>query len=236
MDLAIDKIRTDGGTQPRAVLIPSVIDDYAEAMEGGAKFPPVTVFYDGTDYWLADGFHRVNAAQQNSTKKIEADVKQGTQRDAILHSVGANSAHGERRTNEDKRRAVETLLNDDEWVKWSNAEIARRCAVSEMTVSRHRPESHSNNVRVRTDKHGNTSTMNTSNIGRRIVTKEEYEAGGEIVDAETGEVFYARSLAMLKENFLRVRKSVFSMRRTVNLTSQGPPVNCSSFKKMFFLI
>jgi hypothetical protein len=33
------------------------------------------------------------------------------------------------RTNEDKRRAVMTLLGDEEWSQWSNREIARRCGV-----------------------------------------------------------------------------------------------------------
>jgi len=34
--------------------------------------------------------------------------------DAVFNSVGANAEHGLRRTNADKRRAVLTLLNDDE--------------------------------------------------------------------------------------------------------------------------
>ena len=32
-------------------------------MEEGAIFPPVTVFFDGEHFWLADGFHRVQAAE-----------------------------------------------------------------------------------------------------------------------------------------------------------------------------
>lgn len=40
-----------------------------------------------------------------------------------------------RRTNEDKRRAVMTLLNDEEWSKWSDNEIAKRCGVSNHLVS-----------------------------------------------------------------------------------------------------
>jgi hypothetical protein len=44
--------------------------------------------------------------------------------------VGANSNHGKRRTNADKRKAVLTLLEDEQWAKWSDREIARRCLVS----------------------------------------------------------------------------------------------------------
>jgi hypothetical protein len=39
-----------------------------------------------------------------------------------------------RRTNADKRRAVQRLLNDAEWREWPNREIARRCAVDEGLV------------------------------------------------------------------------------------------------------
>jgi hypothetical protein len=58
----------------------------------------------------------------------------GTQRDAILYSDGANESHGLRRTNEDKRRAVMTLLTNDlvridpdTGQPWSSRQIARRC-------------------------------------------------------------------------------------------------------------
>ena len=138
--LAITSIRTDGGTQPRAELVESVVDEYAEALAGGATFPPVVVFYDGAAHWLADGFHRVCAHQRAEVADVLADVRQGTQRDAVLFSVGANSGHGLRRTNADKRRAVETLLRDEEWGAKSNRWIAERCCVTDKTVARVRAE------------------------------------------------------------------------------------------------
>jgi len=67
-------------------------------------------------------------------------VRQGGLRDAILHSAGANTAHGLRHPNADKRRAVLMLRQDDEWAAWSDREIARRCAVSTDTVGRYRKE------------------------------------------------------------------------------------------------
>lgn len=119
--------------------------------------------------WLADGFHRYHATKRLYQKSIQADIRQGTRRDAVLFSVGANAQHGLKRTNADKRRAVETLLNDPEWAGWSNREIARRCAVDEGTVRNFRsnftaefPQLES---RTYIDKHGTTTTMNTANIG-----------------------------------------------------------------------
>ena len=66
-------------------------------------------------------------------------MRAGGRREAILHSVGANAEHGWRRGNEDKRKAVQTLLNDPEWAGWSDREIARRCGVAPSSVGALRP-------------------------------------------------------------------------------------------------
>lgn len=165
LDLTL--IKVDGGTQSRAVLNQTVVDEYADALAEGVSFPPVVVFYDGQAHWLADGFHRFRAHEKLGLAEIAADVRQGTRRDAILFSVGANETHGLRRTNEDKRRAVLTLLNDAEWAKWSDREIARRCNVSDKTVGALRPvTAEIRSERTYTTKHGTTATMNTAAIGK----------------------------------------------------------------------
>src|SRR5690554_2055041 len=74
------------------------------------------------------------AATRAGVEWLSAEVRRGTKRDAILYSVGANSAHGLPRTNADKRRSVEMLLNDEEWAAWSTSEIARQCNVSRCLV------------------------------------------------------------------------------------------------------
>jgi hypothetical protein len=138
--ITVSRLRTDGGTQPRADLSDETVAEYRDAMVNGTTFPPVVVFYDGTDHWLADGFHRLAAAKETGAKEISADIRPGTQRDAILHSVGANGAHGLRRTNADKRRAVERLLADEEWSRWSDRKIADACGVTHPFVGKVRAE------------------------------------------------------------------------------------------------
>jgi ParB-like chromosome segregation protein Spo0J len=138
--LPIENLRTDGGTQPRGELDLEVVDRYADEMENEAQFPPVIVFHDGSLHWLADGFHRLFAAKKAGQITIRCDVKQGTQRDAILYSLGANAEHGLPRSNEDKRRAVATLLVDPEWSEWSDNVIAGKTAVSQPFVSKLRRE------------------------------------------------------------------------------------------------
>lgn len=100
----------DGGAQMRVEMRPETVNDYAADMLSGATFPPVVAFYDGADYWLGDGFHRVEAARKIESETIVADVRQGTARDAVLYGVGANASHGLRRTHADKRRAIERLV------------------------------------------------------------------------------------------------------------------------------
>ncbi len=80
--LMLDVIRTDGGTQPRASMDYGAVDDYTEAMKAGTVFPPALVFYDGSAYWLADGFHRYRAAERAGITEIACDVRQGTREDA----------------------------------------------------------------------------------------------------------------------------------------------------------
>lgn len=183
--MSIDAIRLDERCQPRMSINPEVIDEYAEAMTQGAEFPPLTVYRDGSTFWLADGFHRIAAAKYAGKQHIVCDVQQGTIRDAILHAVGANANHGMRRTNADKRRAVETLLKDSEWSHWSDSEIARRCSVDHKTVARIRQslgDSQVTDERTYTDRYGNTRTMNTANIGRRPEREAVDEDTGEILD------------------------------------------------------
>ena len=171
--LKISEIKFDKKTQSRVEMNNEVITEYAAAIQDGAEFPPITVFFDGSSWWLADGYHRFHAHKQAGKEYIKAIVNQGTQRDAILYSVGANASHGLRRTNADKRKAVMTLLEDEEWAGWSDNAIARQCSVSPDTVGRIRKEltirsdSDKPEERTYTTKYGTQAVMKTTNIGKK---------------------------------------------------------------------
>jgi Homeodomain-like domain len=174
-------IRTDGGTQPRAAIDSDLVDDYAELMNNGVEFPRPTVFHDGRDYWLADGFHRLEAIKKEVAallaksnivhNTISCDVRPGTLEDAQWYSYSANKAHGQRRSNEDKRRAVEAALRHPKAARLSVRRIAEHCGVSAMTVQRRREEISASvpklQIAERTvNRGGSTYQLNTSNIGR----------------------------------------------------------------------
>jgi ParB-like chromosome segregation protein Spo0J len=131
----INTLNISSGTQSRVKLDEDVIAEYAEKMQAGAKFPPVKVYTDGIENYLADGFHRYFAVKKLGKTSIDAVVVSGTLREALLYSVSVNDEHGLRRTNEDKRNSVMKLIEDFEWGEWSDSEIARACKVSQPYVS-----------------------------------------------------------------------------------------------------
>ncbi|CAA6679150.1 MULTISPECIES: chromosome partitioning protein ParB [unclassified Lentimonas] len=135
-DLTLDNIDIYGGTQTRVETNDDAISCYADEMACGAVFPPITVFYDGAKYWLADGFHRFLAAQRNEMPSIVAEVHEGSRTDALRHALGANATNGIYRSNADKRNAVEIAL--EEWPNMSNSVIAELCRVSGDLVRRNR--------------------------------------------------------------------------------------------------
>jgi hypothetical protein len=167
--LALKQIRLDGDTQPREELHQESIDEYAEAYRADAAMPPLVVFWDGTDYWLADGFHRWHGATKADFVKVECRIHQGTVEDARWYSYAANQTHGLRRTNQDKVKAVKAALRHPTGVKLSNEQIAEHVGVDPTTVAKYRkaltatqeiPES-----TKRTGRDGRTT--DTANIGRK---------------------------------------------------------------------
>lgn len=183
LQLPLAKIRVDGGTQSRSALCSETVADYADSMRAGSIFPDLIVF-QGIDerivptdtrlyFWLASGFHRYHAFLQAGRLAVECKVYQGTRRDALLFSVGANEKHGLRRTNEDKRKAVELLLADAEWRSRSDVWIADQCHVDRHFVARVRSmrEEKFETSTIRFAKNGDkTYAVDVRNIGSRAAS------------------------------------------------------------------
>ena len=132
-DLKIADIRLDGNTQARVAIHQTTVDEYAEVLTAGGELPPVVVYFDGAAHWLADGFHRVHAHRSIGAVTVRSDVRDGTARDAQMHAYGANQAHGLRRTNDDKRKAVLGML--DLVPDWSDRAIAKHVGVAHTMVA-----------------------------------------------------------------------------------------------------
>jgi hypothetical protein len=175
--LSIDRIRRDPRTQPRNHINHEVVERYRDAMEAGDAFPPVTVFFDGTDYWLADGWHRVCAALCLEWQAIAAEVRSGGLRDAEWHSFSVNSTHGYPRGKDDVGRILGRIFRDPVWAAKGLREISRHCSIPKSTVHRHHEKVVSSvppgqmgmkpSMREVTRADGTTYEIETRNIGRQ---------------------------------------------------------------------
>lgn len=130
----LKSIRVDGGTQARVCINNDLVTEYAQAMENGGLFPNIEVYFDGVDHWLVDGFHRLHAMLSRGKASATVMVFTGTLRDAILHSLAVNNDHGLRKSNEDKRKSVQIMLDDAEWSRLSDREIAKHCGCTHPVV------------------------------------------------------------------------------------------------------
>jgi len=135
--LKLAKIVTDAGTDVRDKINDSVVEEYSEAAKNGAKFPPLIAFNTpDKEIVLADGFHRFFAFEAQGMKEWEVDVRQGTVLDALKFALGCNDEHGYRRTNADKRNAVEIALK--KFADHTDRAIAEMCNVSHVMVGNFR--------------------------------------------------------------------------------------------------
>jgi hypothetical protein len=192
----------DGGTQARVALNTDVVAEYAAHMQEGDIFPPITVFHDGGDYWLADGFHRYMANKQNGSVEIECDVRIGTLEDAKLYAYGANRNRGLSMSREDKRKVIILMLQHPEWSKWTNSEIAKHIGVSGMTIGRVKaglvyeaekePGAKEPVAKKFVQKDGKVKEIKTNNLGRQKQEPkpapeeaEEHDATQEFIDELT---------------------------------------------------
>jgi hypothetical protein len=139
-ELLLCAIRLDGDTQPRARQDTGLIREYADLYEAGVSMPPMDVFFDGVDYWLADGFHRWFGARDTKRIKLACKVHTGTRDDARWFSYAANQAHGQRRNNEDKRKAVLSALQHPKGAAASDSQIGDYLGISHSTVAKYRAE------------------------------------------------------------------------------------------------
>jgi hypothetical protein len=169
--VSIKNITVKDEVQQRVSLNEQCTTEYADEIRNGVKFPPMVVFDDGETLILSDGRHRYEAYLLAGVDTVEVIIIKGSQRDAILHATGANGLHGLRMTNLDKRKAVSTLLTDQEWRNWSDEKIAKHCFVSSAFVGKLRKTLtlnglESDPVRIGAD----GRTINTENIGTKPKT------------------------------------------------------------------
>ena len=136
--LSLDDVVVDPDLQVRAELDEDLVQQYVDALEAGARFPPIVVFEHSGANCVADGFHRVAAYRRAGRAGIEADVYPGDRQHALWFALGANRAHGQRLGRDDKRRAIELAYR--EWPDLSQRAIVGHVGCTQPYVAKIRAQ------------------------------------------------------------------------------------------------
>jgi hypothetical protein len=153
MNLPISVLFCDPRLQARAAGTDDEhVESICEALPHRQRVPHVkvrAVKEEGSKeptFFVTDGFHTVRAHQKAGRKFVRAIVQSGNWQDAVLDAAGANKEHlGLRRTNADKRRAVEMMM--EAFPTWSNSRIATHVGVSSSLADDVRKQ-HSNDCQL----------------------------------------------------------------------------------------
>jgi hypothetical protein len=186
VEAPIESIRTEG-LQMRAAMSEDAIEEYAAAYRVDPEaLPPGQAVKDAEGlYWVWDGLHRFEGLKRAGLETMHLVVTEGAKEEALWLATSANRTHGIRRSNEDKRRAVEMALrlNRDLKKDLSDNAVAEHCGVSQPFVGAVRAKLGASyngyKMEARTvERGGKTYTQNTANIGkgRKAAPANEEEA------------------------------------------------------------
>ena len=172
-EFRLSDIHVDPHLQVRADVDQDMIDEYTQAMKDGAVFPPIQLTATGNGYRLVDGRHRFEAANRIGLKTINAEVITAEGPMALATAIKANSAHGRQLSSQEKREALERLLQDSVVVGWSDRSISRATGLSGALVADCRkhiciPRADAQRL---VGRGGKTFTMNTAAIGSKKAGK-----------------------------------------------------------------
>jgi len=135
-DVPLRLIQLDKRFQARAQLSVDAIADYAEEWKAGGAdaLPPVRliVIDNAPAAVVVDGWHRVMAAERAGFTDIPAEVMLGDVALAFREAACANTRHGVRRTNADKRMSVGLMLQAKPTA--TAIEVAAHCGVTRQFV------------------------------------------------------------------------------------------------------
>ncbi len=137
--LPVKDVCLDGKTQQRPV-DDNVVKRYAAMMKDGSKFPPVEIITNDNNNFMWDGFHRYFAHLKLNNKYIEANIVNGTQRQAVWLSFSANKKNAFPRQPGTEKEIVGKILKDKEWSKISEVEIAKWVGVTHQYVNKIKKE------------------------------------------------------------------------------------------------
>lgn len=117
----------DATLYPRTQVSSTRVSQLVEAIEAGAKLPPIVALPDGR---VLDGFHRVHAWRRLGVEKVPVIVREvASEAEAFALACELNVAHGQPLQPLDQRRAVLRLME-------LGYERERACAIAKVSPAR----------------------------------------------------------------------------------------------------
>ena len=128
--IAINKIVVDPTVQIRRADHEPTIRRYEESFD---KLPPVVVFdVPGEGRLLADGFHRIAAAERLGRREIDATLRKGTREDVLEFAVIANTKNADPLSPDERDAGIRRLKQLHPG--WSQQQVADSMSISKSTV------------------------------------------------------------------------------------------------------
>lgn len=135
-EVRLEELGIDGDTQFREEqLNMAQVKNLMSLMEDDIELDPIEARFDGTTYWVSNGFHRIEAATRLQLETIKVNYKPGTLEDAQVDAMAANKSNGLPRSNETRRNQIMAAFKHEETKEWSNSRIAKHIGVAVSTVS-----------------------------------------------------------------------------------------------------
>lgn len=94
IEVPMDAVVLDEAMQIRKKTEPNIVQKYADAIESGSQFPPITLACIEGSLVLVDGWHRFYARQSLREAKVVAFVTAMSYEEALCTSALANLANG----------------------------------------------------------------------------------------------------------------------------------------------
>ncbi|MEM4958589.1 MAG: helix-turn-helix domain-containing protein [Nanopusillaceae archaeon] len=135
VELKLESLKIPQGLLPRVLTgtISEVVAKYKQMIEDGVEFDPIKVWKRGTEYWIVDGVHRVEAARQAGLTTIKAELVELTdEKHYRLEAIKANLKHGVALQEAEKKVLAQILYEEG----MSKDELRKLFGVGEKAITR----------------------------------------------------------------------------------------------------
>jgi ParB-like chromosome segregation protein Spo0J len=211
-DVAVALSALSFGKSPR--LVPEDLD-HARVLAEVDHLPPIMVHAE--TMMVIDGRHRVLAARLRGENSIRARLFQGTEDEAFLLGVRANTTHGKPLSLAERLQAVSQILSTKPDL--SDRAIAGICGLSPHTVANRRRAGPTSDVAQRVGTDGRTRPLNTT-TGRRQA------AALMLAFPDDSNRKIAREVGLSEATVRDVRLEIKRAAGISTETSDNPVVNC----------